>query len=79
MWLTTMPRQLERLRAKLSNHMLRRIKSQVFKEMPPKVEILVPVSLTPYQRDFYRSANVVGGASGIAAATTTNILLLQAC
>ena len=53
------PGQVSALRGKLRPHMLRRMKKDVFKDMPVKEETLVPVSLAPFQREFYQRATEV--------------------
>ena len=48
-------RQVDRLREALKPHFLRRLKSDVFKELPLKSELIVPVSMSPQQRTLYKA------------------------
>ncbi len=52
----------ERLRRRVSPLILRRTKSQVLRELPPRTDVVLPVVLTPDERDRYesvrRSANL---------------------
>ncbi|KAF9502487.1 hypothetical protein BDN71DRAFT_1479184 [Pleurotus eryngii] len=45
---------VKELHTKLRPYFLRRIKSEVL-ELPPKNEVIVPVSMTPLQKEIYRS------------------------
>eukprot|EP00798_Chlamydomonas_sp_ICE-L_P016466 gene16466-22688_t len=47
--------QVAKLHGLLSPHLLRRLKKDVLKGMPPKEEQIVRVELSTIQRDFYRS------------------------
>jgi len=38
----------------LSPHLLRRLKKDVLKQLPPKKEQIVRVELSPLQKDWYR-------------------------
>ncbi|KAF7799325.1 hypothetical protein EIP86_010557 [Pleurotus ostreatoroseus] len=46
--------KIKELHTRLRPYFLRRIKSEVL-ELPPKNEVIVPVSMTPLQREVYRS------------------------
>ncbi len=39
----------------LSPHVLRRVKKDVLKQLPPKKELILRVELTPLQKEYYRS------------------------
>ncbi|EFJ45932.1 hypothetical protein VOLCADRAFT_30242, partial [Volvox carteri f. nagariensis] len=62
------------LHALLQPHMLRRLKNDVMKQLPPKMEQLVRVELSPQQREIYRSlllqhsSVLVGHRAAVAAA-----------
>jgi SNF2 family DNA or RNA helicase len=45
---------IKQLHSRLRPYFLRRIKSEVL-ELPPKNEVIVPVSMAPLQRQIYRS------------------------
>lgn len=45
---------IKQLHTRLRPYFLRRIKSEVL-ELPPKNEVIVPVSMAPLQRQIYRS------------------------
>ncbi|CAN0150637.1 unnamed protein product [Ascophyllum nodosum] len=47
--------QVAKLHAMLRPYLLRRVKEDVEKSLPPKEETIVEVSLTPVQRQFYRA------------------------
>lgn len=69
--------QLERLRKRVSPFILRRVKAQVVTELPPKTEVVRPVSLEADQRELYESIRVAAHGevrrvirkNGLAAAT----------
>ena len=44
-------RQVDRFRDVLKPHFLRRLKSDVFKELPLKSELIIPVTMSPLQKD----------------------------
>ncbi|KAI8376843.1 P-loop containing nucleoside triphosphate hydrolase protein [Blakeslea trispora] len=46
--------QVEELHARLRPHFLRRTKEEVLKKLPPKYELIVPVSMTPLQKEVYK-------------------------
>lgn len=47
--------QIAKLHKMLGPHLLRRLKADVMKALPPKSEIIVRVDLTPLQKQFYRA------------------------
>ncbi|MCB9728702.1 MAG: SNF2 helicase associated domain-containing protein [Deltaproteobacteria bacterium] len=47
------PEDIEGLRIKVAPFMLRRVKSEVAKELPPKTEQIIHVPLTPRQQELY--------------------------
>ena len=47
--------QVEQLHAVLKPYLLRRVKEDVEKSMPPKTETILEVSLTPNQKKFYKA------------------------
>jgi chromodomain-helicase-DNA-binding protein 4 len=47
--------QVSELHTLLSPHLLRRVKKDVLQQLPPKLEQLVRVELSPLQRQWYRS------------------------
>lgn len=47
--------QLEKLHQLIRPHLLRRVKQDVLKSLPKKAEIVVPVSMSPYQKSFYQA------------------------
>ncbi|EFJ11544.1 hypothetical protein SELMODRAFT_158748 [Selaginella moellendorffii] len=47
--------QVQRLHTMLSSHLLRRVKKDVLKELPPKKELIVRVELSAIQKDYYRA------------------------
>ncbi|KAI9141409.1 P-loop containing nucleoside triphosphate hydrolase protein, partial [Paraphysoderma sedebokerense] len=63
--------KLGELHEQLKPHFLRRVKSQVLRDLPPKAEIIVPVTMSPIQKGIYKdiiSANcellkALGGSS----------------
>ena len=46
--------QIAKLHELLSPHLLRRLKKDVLKQLPPKKEQIVRVELSPLQKDWYR-------------------------
>ncbi|KAM4636423.1 chromodomain-helicase-DNA-binding protein 4 isoform 2-T2 [Discoglossus pictus] len=46
--------QIKKLHDMLGPHMLRRLKADVFKNMPSKTELIVRVSLSPMQKKYYK-------------------------
>ncbi|KAI8085910.1 P-loop containing nucleoside triphosphate hydrolase protein [Gilbertella persicaria] len=46
--------QVEELHSRLRPHFLRRTKEEVLKELPPKYELIVPLSMTPLQKEVYK-------------------------
>ncbi|KAI9226098.1 MAG: P-loop containing nucleoside triphosphate hydrolase protein, partial [Piptocephalis tieghemiana] len=57
--------------------LLRRTKKEVLKNLPPKVEMIVPVSMTPLQRQLYkatfsRNVNVLRAITGSSSSSTAN-------
>ena len=46
--------QIGKLHELLSPHLLRRLKKDVLKQLPPKKEQIVRVELSPLQKDWYR-------------------------
>ncbi|KAI8336399.1 P-loop containing nucleoside triphosphate hydrolase protein [Choanephora cucurbitarum] len=46
--------QVEELHTRLRPHFLRRTKEEVLKKLPPKYELIVPVSMTPLQKEVYK-------------------------
>uniref|UniRef100_A0A915K1V0 Helicase C-terminal domain-containing protein n=1 Tax=Romanomermis culicivorax TaxID=13658 RepID=A0A915K1V0_ROMCU len=46
--------QIEKLHVLLGSHMLRRLKSDVLKGMPAKIELIVRVELSPLQKKYYK-------------------------
>ena len=46
--------QIGQLHELLSQHLLRRLKKDVLKQLPPKKEQIVRVELSPMQKDWYR-------------------------
>ncbi len=71
--------QVTALQAKLRPLMLRRVKTDVEKSLPPKEETIVSIELTSLQRQYYRAVFernrdfLAKGATGIGAANLTNI------
>jgi SNF2 family DNA or RNA helicase len=71
--------RLEALRDRVAPFILRRMKSGVVKELPPKTELVRPVEITGAQRDLYESIRVAAHArvrsvirnKGLAASTVT--------
>ena len=54
-WMTLTPdAQVAKLHAMLGPHLLRRLKRDVLKQLPPKREQIVRVELAPLQKDLYR-------------------------
>ena len=47
--------QVAKLHATLKPYLLRRVKEDVERSLPPKEETIIEVSLTPVQRQFYRA------------------------
>lgn len=47
--------QVAKLHALLKPHLLRRLKADVLRKLPPKRELLLRVELTPLQKRCYRS------------------------
>ena len=47
--------QIERLHTLLKPHLLRRLKKDVLKQMPPKKEQVVRVELSNLQKEYYKS------------------------
>jgi chromodomain-helicase-DNA-binding protein 4 len=45
---------VDQFREVLRVHLLRRVKSDVFKTLPQKAEVFVPVGLSPLQKDLYK-------------------------
>jgi chromodomain-helicase-DNA-binding protein 4 len=45
---------IEKLHEKLRPHMLRRLKSEVLKSIPPKSEYIVRVEMSPLQKQYYK-------------------------
>ncbi|GIL52295.1 hypothetical protein Vafri_8203 [Volvox africanus] len=66
--------EVSQLHALLQPHMLRRLKKDVMKQLPPKMEQLVRVELTPRQKEIYKSlllqhsSVLVGHRAAVAAA-----------
>ena len=64
--------QIKKLHDMLGPHMLRRLKADVFKNMPSKTELIVRVELSPMQKKYYKyiltrnfeALNARGGVSG---------------
>jgi len=56
------PERLAALRAQVAPYLLRRIKRDVAKELPPKTELLSPVELRGRQRELYESIRVAAHA-----------------
>ncbi|NOY93442.1 MAG: DEAD/DEAH box helicase [Deltaproteobacteria bacterium] len=54
--------RLSVLRERVKPYLLRRMKSQVAKELPPKTQVLVPVELTGKQRELYEHIRVAAHA-----------------
>ncbi|KAF9479710.1 hypothetical protein BDN70DRAFT_878461 [Pholiota conissans] len=82
---------IKQLHARLRPYFLRRIKSEVL-ELPPKNEVIVPISMAPLQREVYRSilshnlnilnglAQPTNGQSGITKSRINNVLMqLRKC
>ncbi|CEP07576.1 hypothetical protein [Parasitella parasitica] len=46
--------QIEELHSRLKPYFLRRTKQEVLKKLPPKYELIVPVSMTPLQKEVYK-------------------------
>ena len=46
--------KVNQLHGVLRPYLLRRTKAEVMKEIPSKVEVIVPVSMTPFQRRIYK-------------------------
>lgn len=51
--------QIKKLHDLLGPHMLRRLKADVFKNMPAKTELIVRVELSPMQKSVYPSFHVL--------------------
>ena len=47
--------QVSKLHALLAPHLLRRVKRDVLKQLPPKREQIIRVELSPAQKDLYRA------------------------
>ncbi|CEI86117.1 hypothetical protein RMCBS344292_00562 [Rhizopus microsporus] len=47
--------QVEELHGRLRPYFLRRTKEEILKTLPPKYEIIVPLSMTPLQKEVYKS------------------------
>lgn len=52
--LALLPPQVSQLHALLGPHLLRRLKKDVLKQLPPKQELMVRVELSPLQREAYK-------------------------
>lgn len=50
------PELIEELHNRLRPFFLRRTKEEVLKQLPPKFEIIVPLSMSPVQKEAYKSA-----------------------
>ncbi|KAI8640052.1 P-loop containing nucleoside triphosphate hydrolase protein [Parasitella parasitica] len=46
--------QIEELHSRLKPYFLRRTKQEVLKKLPPKYELIVPVTMTPLQKEVYK-------------------------
>ncbi|KAL7319394.1 hypothetical protein PS15m_002531 [Mucor circinelloides] len=46
--------QIEELHSRLKPYFLRRTKQEVLKKLPPKYELIVPISMTPLQKEVYK-------------------------
>lgn len=46
--------QVAQLHEMLTPHVLRRVKKDVLKQLPPKKELILRVELTPLQKEYYR-------------------------
>jgi chromodomain-helicase-DNA-binding protein 4 len=47
--------QVQRLHKMLAPHLLRRVKKDVMKELPPKKELILRVELSALQKEYYRA------------------------
>lgn len=52
---TRLFQQVEKLHSLLRPHLLRRLKRDVLRTLPPKKEQMVRVELSPLQKDYYRA------------------------
>ncbi|KZT75062.1 hypothetical protein DAEQUDRAFT_659936 [Daedalea quercina L-15889] len=82
--------KVKELHARLKPYFLRRIKSEVL-QLPPKNEVIVPVSMSPLQKEVYRSIlsqnlgllrNLVAGSTGarvsaVVSKSNMNNILMQ--
>ena len=46
--------QVEQLQRRIAPHLLRRVKEDVAKDIPPKEETIIDVELTTTQKQYYR-------------------------
>lgn len=65
--------QVAKLHALLASHLLRRVKRDVLKQLPPKREQIIRVELSPAQKQLYRAiltrnALVLAGKESMATA-----------
>jgi chromodomain-helicase-DNA-binding protein 4 len=79
--------QVKKLHEMLGPHMLRRLKSDVLKNMPTKSEFIVRVELSPMQKKYYKfiltknyeALNSKGGAGGNACSMLNIMMDLKKC
>lgn len=76
--------QVTQLHEMLTPHVLRRVKKDVLKQLPPKKELILRVELTPLQKEYYRRVLTksfpVLAAGGKSAPKLKNVLMeLRKC
>ena len=73
------PEDIAGLRIKIAPFMLRRVKDEVAKELPPKTEQIIHVPLTPVQQELYEQVRIICrkrvmdalGSKGLSGSTVT--------
>jgi SNF2-related domain len=70
---------VESLQRRIAPHLLRRVKEDVAKDIPPKEETIIDVELTTMQKQYYRCCVVCCVLCSIYIALTIRILAQQPC
>lgn len=76
--------QVAQLHEMLTPHVLRRVKKDVLKQLPPKKELILRVELTPLQKEYYkrvltRSFPVLASGSRAAPKLKNVLMELRKC